>query len=324
MSTLPLWRTIQKRNFTNWAHLADFLELSSAHRAQLLRTPTFSLNLPERLANKIQKNQLDDPILRQFVPLQEETLSSPGFVQDPIQDLSFRQTHKLLKKYAGRALIVTTRACAMHCRFCFRQNFPYETQEVGFESEIEAIAKDREIQEVILSGGDPLSLSDASLGSLLTALTHIPHLQRIRFHTRFPIGIPDRIDHSFLTLLSSCPKQIIFVIHCNHPKEFDADVARHLKQLQTLGIPVLNQSVLLRGVNDDEETLLSLSQVLINGGVLPYYLHQLDPVQGAAHFAVSDQRALSLIHFLQERLSGYGVPRLVRENPGYPSKSPIY
>ena len=320
---IPLWREIQKSNFTRLNDLADFLALSVEFRAKLLPSPSFSLNLPRRLAEKITKNRLDDPILRQFVPLQEEALVSPGFVSDPLQDQQFRESNKLLKKYHGRALLITTSACAMHCRFCFRQNFPYETEVKGFEKELFILQNNETISEVILSGGDPLSLSDATLGQLFLSLEKIPHLRRIRFHTRFPIGIPERIDDPFLNVLSSNSKQIFFVIHCNHPKELDDDVIKALKKIQSLGIPVLNQSVLLKGVNDDEAILLSLSERLIDSGVVPYYLHQLDPVQGAAHFAVSDSKALRLIQFIQENLSGFGVPRLVREEPGYPNKTII-
>lgn len=320
---LPLWRLIQRENFTRIQPLADFLELSADLRAKLLGAPPFPLNLPRRLAEKMAKNTLDDPILRQFVPLQDETLSSPGFIPDPLQDQSFCKTNKLLKKYNGRALLLATSACAMHCRFCFRQNFPYETAEQGFEKEIALLEKDATISEIILSGGDPLSLSNEALAKLFQSFEKIPHLRRIRFHTRFPIGIPERIDAPFLAILSSSSKQIFFVIHCNHPKELDADVASALKKIQHLGIPTLNQFVLLKGVNDDEKTLLTLSEALVDNGVLPYYLHQLDLVQGAAHFAVPDARAIALVTFLQENLSGYGVPRLVREEPNHPSKTSI-
>jgi EF-P beta-lysylation protein EpmB len=318
---LPLWREIQRKNFTRLEPLADFLALSAPLRARLLGTPSFPLNLPQRLAEKITKNTLNDPILRQFIPLQEETLSTPGFVPDPLQDSMFRQSNKLLKKYDGRALLLATSACAMHCRFCFRQNFPYETEDKGFEKELSHLEKDTTISEIILSGGDPLSLSDETLAQLFLSLERIPHLRRIRFHTRFPIGIPERIDPSFLAILASSSKQVLFVIHCNHPKELDMDVTSALKTIQRLGIPTLNQSVLLRGVNDEEQTLLTLSEALLNAGVVPYYLHQLDLVKGAAHFSVSDERAFSLVKFLRENLPGYGVPRLVREEPHQPSKT---
>lgn len=319
--TIPLWRQIQRQNFTRLGALADYLELEPALREKLLARPRFALNLPLRLAEKIEKNTLEDPILRQFIPLQDELDFSSGFPADPVQDARFRKTKKLLHKYKGRALLVTTSACAMHCRYCFRQNFPYETAEKGFEEELKAIREDESLSEIILSGGDPLSLSDAALGSLLNDLDAIPHLKRIRFHTRFPIGIPERIDAPFLSQLRSLRKQLFFVIHCNHPRELDGDTFSALKKIQLLGIPVLNQSVLLKGVNDSEETLLALSEALLDAGVMPYYLHELDPVQGSAHFAVPQERGRELVRHVQENLSGFGVPRLAREEPGRLSKT---
>lgn len=317
----PHWRLIQKENFTKLEFLADYLELSLDVRKKILEKPSFPLNIPRRLSAKIEKNTLNDPILRQFIPLEEEALSVPGFIADPVQDQTFRKTKKILHKYQGRALLITTSACAMHCRFCFRQNFPYETKLKDFEEEIDYIRKNSSLSEIILSGGDPLSLSDEILQELLVELNAIPHLRRIRFHTRFPIGIPERIDEAFLHLLSSSKKQIFFVIHCNHPKELDQDVIEALRKIHQLGIPVLNQSVLLKGVNDREATLLELSETLVNAGIIPYYLHQLDPVAGAAHFSLPPSRGPELICHLKKHMSGYGVPLLVKEEPGHFSKT---
>jgi EF-P beta-lysylation protein EpmB len=322
--SVPLWRRLQRENFIRIAPLLDFLEISEDLRPQIWEDPRFSLNLPRRLASKIEKNNLQDPIFLQYVPLQEEQKVFPGFVLHPVQDQEFCKTAKMLQKYKGRALLVTTSACAMHCRFCFRQNFPYETNVIGFEKEIRALEEDVSLEEVILSGGDPLSLSDASLSALLEAIDRIPHIKRIRFHTKFPLGIPERIDDGFIHMLSKISKQIFFVIHCNHPRELDEDVLFHLRKIRMLGIPILNQSVLLKGVNDDPEVLLDLCRSLINDGMIPYYLHQLDLVQGASHFQVSEDKALSLVLFLQKNLSGFAIPRLVREQPGQLSKTFIY
>jgi len=319
--SIPLWRQIQKDNFTKVAPLLDFLELSEPSRQKILEAPRFTLNLPRRLAAKIEKNSLTDPIFLQFVPLQSELIETPGFVPDPVHDRTFQKTKKILHKYEGRALLIATSACAMHCRFCFRQNFPYETEEKSFNEEIAYLKNDPSISEIILSGGDPLSLSDATLSNLFADLDAIPHIKRIRFHTRFPIGIPERIDHSFLQILAASTKQIFFIVHANHPKEIDLDVAAALKKIQRLGIPTLNQSTLLKGVNDDEATLLALSEALVDAGVIPYYLHSLDPVQGTGHFALPETRGPQLIRYIQTHLSGFGVPRLVREEPGNPSKT---
>ncbi len=317
----PLWRKIQRENFTRIPPLLDFLEFSTIHRMGVLSSPRFPLNLPRRLASKIAKNAPDDPILRQFVPSIEELTQAPGFIPEPLRDSSFRKSKKLLQKYNSRALIVTTSSCAMNCRFCFRQNFPYETEKAGFEEEIAHLTQDASLAEVILSGGDPLSLSDSSLSSLFNAFDSIPHLKRIRFHSRFPIGIPERIDPSFLSILAASSKQIFFVIHCNHPRELDSEVIAALRKIALLGIPVLNQSVLLKGVNDDPHILLALSEILINAGILPYYLHEHDRVEGASHFALPPSRGPELIHYLQKHISGFGVPRLVREDPGHSSKT---
>lgn len=315
------WREVQKKNFTSVTAIADFLQLDPSLRSRLISRPSFALNIPLRLALKMSKNTLEDPLVRQFLPLSDENNSSPEYLDDPLQDQTFRRTKKLLQKYEKRALVLATGACAMHCRFCFRKKFPYEVETKGFDREIETIQQDTTLEEIILSGGDPLSLSDQTLQQLFTALTPIAHVKRIRFHTRFPIGIPERIDNSFLSVLASSPKQIIFVIHCNHPRELDADVLAALKKIQKLGIPVLNQAVLLRGVNDQEDILLELVNFLINSGIIPYYLHLNDLVSGSTHFDVPQARGEELIAYLQRQLSGYGVPKLVREEPGKASKT---
>jgi len=323
MDNIPSWRQIQRNNFTDWKKLLLFLDFNPANEQRVLSDSRFPLNLPARLAEKIQKRHWDDPILRQFLPTIQERDSSPLFTMDPLADESFRSQPKLLHKYYGRALIVSTGACAMHCRYCFRQHFEYETKDKHFDEEINAIKQDSSLSEVLLSGGDPLSLSDLKLGKLLYELEAIPHVKRIRFHTRFPMGIPERIDSSFLELLSSCKKQIIFVIHCNHPKEFDEVIFDHLKKIQLLGIPILSQSVLLRGINDDVLTLKHLFELLVDHGIMPYYLHQLDRVQGAAHFEVPEAEGKILMNQLSTLLPGYAIPKYVREVAGEASKSTI-
>ncbi len=313
------WREIQKTNFRSLEKLAAFLEVDPE---QLSSSPRFALNLPLRLAKKIEKNSLSDPLFRQFVPLPEENEKLPNFSSDPVQDASFCKTDKLLQKYQGRALILTTSACAMHCRFCFRQNFDY-AEKSAFEEEIALIQKDPTIAEIILSGGDPLSLSDRVLSSLLKSLSAIEHIKVIRFHTRFPIGIPERIDESFLSILASSTKQIVFVLHANHPTEFDADVFSSLKTIQKLGIPTLLQTVLLKGVNDDLSTLQALFELSSQNGIIPYYLHQLDRVAGSAHFEVSTEKGKELIERLRAFLPGYAIPSYVQEIPKEKNKTPL-
>lgn len=315
-----IWRQIQKNNFFDLNLLADYLQLSSSHRALLWDKPRFSLNLPQRLAAKIEKNTIVDPIFRQFVPLKEEEREDTHFIADPVHDFQFCKSPKLLQKYEGRALVLTTSACAMHCRFCFRQNFDYSIQPL-FEEELAYIRSDSTLKEIILSGGDPLSLGDAQLSTLLGALSEIPHVNVIRFHTRFPVGIPERIDSSFLNVLQQCKKQITFILHANHPKELDSDVLAALKRIQMLGIPVLLQTVLLEGINDNLATLKELFETCISNGVIPYYLHALDQVKGTAHFEVSEEKGLSLIAQLTEMLPGYAIPRFVREIAGQKNKT---
>lgn len=320
-TSIPTWQQILRQNFWKWDRLAEFLELDDTQKEAILKTPKFPLNLPVRLANKIAKGTLDDPILRQFLPTIEETKSVSGFNCDPVGDQASRTLRKMLHKYEGRVLLVCTSACAMHCRYCFRQNFDYETADNTFDKELQMIAEDDSIKEVILSGGDPLSLSDRSLKTLLKEISTIPHVKRIRFHTRFPIGIPERLDENFLAIMREVPKQIWFIIHSNHPRELDEDVLRHLKELQKLGVVVMNQAVLLRGVNDDNATLKALCERLADHGIIPYYLHQLDRVKGAAHFEVAEEKGLNLIKSLATEISGYAVPRYVREDSGEPGKT---
>lgn len=312
------WQEILRQNLTSWEHLCAFINLDLPAVEKL----EFPLNLPIRLARKIEKGNPEDPILKQFVPNAAENQQNSLYLVDPVGDQQSRCAPKCLKKYAQRVLLVTTQACAMHCRYCFRQNFPYAKQK-GFTEEIRQIQADQSLREVILSGGDPLSLSDRVLKELIQSLSAVPHLKRLRFHTRFPIGIPERITADLLKILSDCSLQIWFVIHCNHPRELDSEVLTALRSIQKIGIPVLNQAVLLRGVNDSLEVLQELCEKLVDNGIQPYYLHQLDKVQGAVHFEVKQKKGERLIEELRARLSGYAVPAYVQEIVGENSKTPI-
>jgi EF-P beta-lysylation protein EpmB len=312
------WQQILRTNFTKVERLSEFLQLEF----EPVHTK-FPLNIPFRLAQKIEKQNRHDPILRQFLPLTQEYERNEGFGIDPVGDVSARASGKLLHKYEGRALLMPTSACAMHCRYCFRREFDYETEVKGLEKEFEILSQDTSIDEIILSGGDPLSLSNTQLQNIIAKLETIPHLKRVRFHTRFPIGIPERINNTFLEILAKSRFQFIFIIHTNHPRELDSDIFDALKKIMKLGIPVLNQSVLLKGVNDSVATLKELFELLVNHGILPYYLHQLDRVQGAAHFETPETYGIQLIEDLKKCLSGYAIPRYVREIAGEKSKSYI-
>lgn len=321
MSKIPCWRSIQRNNFRHWKPLLAYLELHvEEEQKRILFSPDFALNIPQRLAQKIQKRNWNDPLLLQFLPLQSELQNHPLFTSDPVLDSNFKKTPKLLHKYAGRALLLCTSACAMHCRYCFRKNFPYEKIIVDFRRELEELHQDQTLSEIILSGGDPLSLSNVTLKSLLLALNQIPHIQKIRFHTRFPIGIPERIDDDFIRMLSCLDKQVIFVIHVNHPQELDNTIFFALKRVQKLGIPLLSQTVLLHRINDNVEVLASLFTNLSNQGILPYYLHQLDRVKGTTHFETKKERGLEIMKQLSAKLPGYCVPKYVQEIPNQPNK----
>jgi EF-P beta-lysylation protein EpmB len=320
-TVLPVWKIILRKNFTRLESLVNYLELNQEQCNELLDRSRFALNVPLRLAQKMAKGTLEDPLVRQFLPIKKETEHNPLFGLDPVGDELCRRESSLLHKYKGRVLLVCTSACAMHCRYCFRQNFSYDTKNKSFLAELELIRKDASIHEVILSGGDPLSLSDEWIKNILGELEQIGHVKRIRFHTRFPIGIPERIDESFLEVIAACSKQIFFVIHANHPKELDADIFDRLKALQRLGCVLLNQSVLLKGVNDNADVLAELCESLADHGILPYYLHQLDRAKGVSHFEVEEEKGHQLMKELSGRLSGYAVPKYVREIIGESGKT---
>jgi EF-P beta-lysylation protein EpmB len=272
---------------------------------------------------------VNDPLLRQVLPLGDELDDTPGYVADPLQEHAATRAPGLLQKYAGRALLITTQACAIHCRYCFRREFPYSAQQESaeeggtrFRAALEVIAADTSIEEVILSGGDPLSLSNARLTRITDALAAMPHVRRIRVHTRTPVVLPSRVDDGLSTWLRGIERPVVMVLHVNHPNEIDGEVRAACARLRSTGVTLLNQSVLLRGVNDDVDTLARLSRALMDAGVLPYYLHLPDRVRGTAHFEVSEALGQRLIAELTAKLSGYLVPRLVREVPGAPSKMP--
>jgi len=282
----------------------------------------FALRVPLSFVARMRPGDPADPLLRQVMPLAAELAEQPGFGPDPLAERSAFKAPGLLQKYQGRALLITTGACAIHCRYCFRREFPYSEQ-IGagaLDQALEAIGADTEIEEVILSGGDPLSLSNARLQALTERLAQIPHLRRLRLHTRLPVVLPSRVDAGLLRWLAALPWPVAVVLHSNHGNEIDASVRAACASLRATGATLLNQTVLLRGINDSVAALSELSQRLFAAGVVPYYLHLLDPVRGAAHFDVSDAVASQLVGQLAATLSGYLVPRLVREVPGAPAK----
>ena len=287
-------------------------------------TAGFALRVPRSFIARMRHGDPADPLLRQVLATSRELLDAPGFTSDPLEEAAARRAPGLLQKYHGRALMVTTGACAIHCRYCFRRDYDY-TADTGHEKRwdeaFRALAAAPEVEELLLSGGDPLSLSNARLGALFTRAAALPQLRRIRLHTRNPIVLPSRVDEGLLQLLANSPLPVAIVVHANHAAEIDADVRDVLQRLRATGALLLNQSVLLAGVNDDVARLAELSHRLFDAGVLPYYLHAPDYIRGTAHFHVDDERARVLLRDLSARLPGYLVPRLAREEPGKPGKT---
>ncbi len=287
----------------------------------------FALRVPQGFVSRMRRGDRRDPLLLQVLPDPQECLEADGFSTDPLAEAAAMAAPGLLHKYPGRVLLTLTGACGIHCRYCFRRHYPYAAANPSGSHWGESLAYiqgDPTIREVILSGGDPLSLSDQRLGALITDIAAIPHIQRLRIHSRLPVVVPQRITAELLGLLTEIRLSPVLVVHTNHPNELDAEVSTALRQVSGAGIPVLNQTVLLRGINDRSDVLGALSEALFAAGVLPYYLHQLDRVQGAAHFELDDSRACALIQDLQGRLPGYLVPRLVREEAGAAGKSPLW
>ncbi|MCD9087310.1 EF-P beta-lysylation protein EpmB [Stenotrophomonas sp. SY1] len=286
----------------------------------------FPLRVPRSFVARMRHGDPADPLLRQVLPIDDEMQVVPGFSFDAVGDGPAKKATGVIQKYRGRALLVTTGSCAIHCRYCFRRHFDYAGENAakgGWQEAVAAIAADPDIDEVILSGGDPLSLTTSKLAELTEALAGIGHIKRLRIHSRLPVVLPERVDEELVRWLAALPWPVAFVIHANHANEFDASVDAALSRLRASGAQLLNQAVLLRGVNDNLDALAALSERSFAAGVLPYYLYQIDRVQGVAHFEVSDEQALALHAGLMARLSGYLVPKLVREIAGDSSKRPL-
>lgn len=285
----------------------------------------FPLRVPWSYIARMRHADPTDPLLLQVLPSTQESIITPGFTADPVGDHAAQVAPGLLQKYTGRVLLLLTGACAIHCRYCFRQAFPYTAAGATPEwsAALQYIRQHPSVSEVILSGGDPLLLSDGRLTELVDALDSIPHLQRLRLHTRLPIVLPERVNPELFSWLGCGRLQHTVVLHANHPHEYAPPAAQALQQLQHARVNVLNQSVLLAGINDTPEVLCQLQETGFTYGILPYYLHLLDRAQGTAHFAVPESKAQKLHQILRERLPGYLVPRLVREEAGRAYKTPI-
>ncbi|MDD9630894.1 EF-P beta-lysylation protein EpmB [Klebsiella michiganensis] len=285
----------------------------------------FALRVPRAFIARMEPGNPNDPLLRQVLTSQEEFINAPGFSTDPLEE-QHSVVPGLLHKYSNRALLLVKGGCAVNCRYCFRRHFPYaenQGNKRNWQQALEYISAHPQLDEIIFSGGDPLMAKDHELDWLLTQLESIPHIKRLRIHSRLPIVIPARITDTLVARIAASSLQVLLVNHVNHANEIDAAFRAYMKKLRMAGVTLLNQSVLLRGVNDNANTLADLSNALFDAGVMPYYLHVLDKVQGAAHFMVSDEEARAIVRELLTLVSGYLVPKLAREIGGEPSKTPL-
>ena len=320
---LPPWQAALQDAVRDPGELARLVGLTPAALGPAAATG-FPLLVPRGFIARMRKGDPHDPLLRQVWPHGDELAAAPGFTADPVREQGLA-ANGLIRKYRGRVLLIASGACPLHCRYCFRREFPYSAQLAArgdWEPALSELRKIDDAREAILSGGDPLSLSNRRLTELLARLTDLG-FETVRIHTRFPIAIPERVDAGLLELLGATRLRTVVVVHTNHANELDDDVARALERLRAPLTALLNQSVLLRGINDATDTLATLSERLFDCGVLPYYLHLLDPVSGAAHFDVAETVGRRLIEELRARLPGYLVPRLVRETPGELSKTVV-
>ena len=325
-SNQATWQKELATAFSKPEDLLQYLNLDSAAFSNLARDD-FAMRVPLSYADCMQKGQLDDPLLMQVLPISDELINPGDFQDDPVGDLSALTENCIIHKYHGRVLLITTGGCAINCRFCFRRNFPYSDVQLNTQKEATALAyiqANPNIREVILSGGDPLLLSDMRLSDLILKLSRIAHVKRIRIHTRLPIVLPARVTIELIESLQNSTVPIIMVVHCNHAHELSEQVITACLALKQTNITLLNQSVLLKGINDNDQALQALSEKLFTAGILPYYLHLLDKAKGTAHFEVAQTDALKIHRALQNSLPGYLVPKLVKEQPGEAAKTLIF
>jgi len=321
--TLVSWQKILADGFANTQQLLQYLELPVS-LGSLAAEKQFKTRVPRSFAERMQRGNPDDPLLMQVLASTNELIEVDGYVADPLRETTTNPLQGMIHKYHGRVLLTVAGACAVNCRYCFRRHFPYENNNPGSKGwgkVIDYINNNVDIHEVIFSGGDPLLAADSVLHDLIVQLTAIPHVKTLRIHTRIPIVLPERITGSLLAILAESSLRKVIVLHCNHAQEIDNKVKQACSDLQGIGCHLLNQSVLLKGINDCPVILAELSESLFDCGILPYYLHLLDKVAGAAHFDIPVDMALSIHQQLKLLLPGYLVPRLAREEPGKGSKT---
>ena len=332
LTEVKSWQQLLSDSTLTLAELLEKLAISPADFAASVdgdpdsSPQDFPIRAPAPFIDRMVKGDINDPLLRQVLPLVKEHDITPGYTADPLHEADFNNTPGLIHKYRSRALLIVTKACAIHCRYCFRRHFPYEDNQPSramWAKALDYLQQHPEINEVIYSGGDPLASSNSQLSWLSQQIATISHIKTLRIHTRLPVVLPQRIDPALLELLQQWPGKKVVVIHSNHANELDESVKMAIDKLKAIDVTVLNQTVLLKGINDSANALVELSERLFDIGVLPYYLHLLDTVSGAAHFAISDTQAKAIMAEVTARLPGYLVPRLVREEADKPSKTPI-
>ena len=321
------WQSQLTNLITSPEHLLDYLEIDSTLLAGAVAAhKKFPVRVPYAYANRIEKGNIYDPLLQQVLPLSGELEAVEGYIGDPLGEAKANPQRGLIHKYHGRVLLITAPQCAINCRYCFRREFDYQnntSSRTQWEQALTYIERDNTIDEVILSGGDPLVMPDNQLDWLITKISSVAHVSRIRIHSRLPIVLPARITSKLLETFTKHRLKPIFVVHCNHPNELDRDVGESLLKIRAANVTVLNQTVLLKGINNNSDTLATLSKQLFNHGVMPYYLHLLDKVTGVAHFNVTETEAKQLFQHLLSTLPGYLVPKMVKEVAGQASKLPI-
>ncbi|NMH60371.1 EF-P beta-lysylation protein EpmB [Alteromonas ponticola] len=320
------WQKELADSFTDPVQLLHYLNLpvdDFTHHIEARRL--FPMRVPQHFASLMRQSDPDDPLLNQVFPLAAEFTQAKGFSSDPLLEHD-TAGQGVLHKYKSRVLLIVRGGCAVNCRYCFRRHFPYSDNAINkqeFEQVLTYIKQNNEINEVIFSGGDPLMAKDLQLAWMAEQIANISHIKRLRLHTRLPVVIPNRLNNEFFDWFARLPLQKILVIHANHKNEISQDLKQNLRRLRQAGVTLLNQAVLLKGINDSADSLELLHEALFDAGVLPYYLHVLDKVQGAAHFEVSDDKARHIMAELIKRQPGFLVPKLVREIGGQPGKTPI-
>lgn len=318
------WQQVSSNTIEDITVLAELLQLDGNALTKISAGSEFKLRVPLTFVSRMQAGDLNDPLLLQILPQKKEHQLAPGFSHDPLDEQRYNVSPGLVHKYRGRVLLTAAVSCPINCRYCFRRHFPYDQNRLSQDSlntALDYIRDDNSIREVILSGGEPLLLNDRKFAQLLDKIESVPHVKQIRIHTRFPVAVPQRLTKALCERLIDSRAQVAVVLHANHPNEIDQQLKHHLAPLNNSSVTLLNQSVLLDGINNQSATLCKLSEKLYEAGVLPYYLHATDPVSGTAHFRVDDNQARDLVHEMTNQLPGYLVPTLVREISGRPAKT---